>query len=105
MLELVKSATDGVVEIFVSGQGAGRGGSALEGCGSEVAGLGIDPLRVLAVAVAERPVTADAKTPIEFLPARGMTSQMANMRFLCKGRKCDDDARARCVTTAHRLCA
>ena len=51
---------DGVVEIFVRGKCSGGCRAALERSKSEVAGLGIEPLRILTVAIAEFAMTAGA---------------------------------------------
>src|SRR5215472_2947072 len=77
-----ETAFDGGVEIVVGGQRARGSRAALEDGSDEVARLGIDPLRVFAVAVATGAMAAPTVAVIEFRTRVSMTGEAVHMGFL-----------------------
>src|SRR6202011_2053541 len=67
-----QAASDGVKQIFVSGQGPGRGGAALKHTQCEITRPGIDPGEVLSVAVPQFAVTTDTVSAVVGLRVGGV---------------------------------
>ena len=71
-----------IEEILIRGQRARRRRAALENPQREIAGLGIDPLRIFALRVALVAVTARAIPRVQRLPARRVSRFPGNVRLL-----------------------
>jgi hypothetical protein len=76
-------------QIFIGGKSAGRCRATLENRLGEIARLGVDPLRVLALPVARRAMAANAVTPILLLTGCGVAFDVADASRLsrknCRG--------------------
>src|SRR5579862_2030475 len=77
----VQSAPDGVVQISVQRQSPGGSRTAFKNPKGKVARLGINPLRILPLAVAEDPVAANTIPSISALGVGSMTRQLADVAF------------------------
>src|SRR5260370_30110110 len=77
----VEAARDSVEKVLVGGQGARRSGAAFEDAQFEVAGLGVDPGKALAISVSEVPMATDAIPSVVALGILGMTSDVADVAF------------------------
>src|SRR5712691_130466 len=74
-----QTATDCVVQIFVSGQSAGGCGTALKLAESEVPRLRINPLGVLSLAVSQIAVAAGAVSAVVRFGSGGMAGHGVDM--------------------------
>jgi len=74
-----EAAPDGVVDIFIGGQGAGRSGAALESGDGEVSRLGIEPNGVLTIGISVVAVTTGAIAAVVVLRVGGMAGDIADV--------------------------
>ena len=91
-----------VEQVFVGGQGPGRGRAALESGGSEIARLGIDPHRVLAVAVPRLAVTPDTVPAVLQGSRRGIAVQVPDCGGLRRDRRRRQDQQQEAGARAER---
>src|SRR4029077_4988655 len=75
----VQATGNGVVKIFVGGEGSRRGGSAFENRGGEVPWPWVDPLSGFTVAIAHHPVADHAITTVVHCAVRGTCGQVAHV--------------------------
>src|ERR1700676_2586828 len=74
-----EAARDGVEDIFIGGQRAGKSGAALESRNGEVARLRIKPNRVLAIGISIVAVTAGTIAAVVGLRGSGMPGDIADV--------------------------
>src|ERR1700730_13412052 len=74
-----QASSDGIKEIFVGGQGPGRGGAALKHTQCEITRLGIEPREVLSITVSQFAMTTDAVSAVVGLGGGGVTGEFADV--------------------------